>query len=419
MNVPYNFPYLVARRTLDLLINHKVMRRQGVVFYVWQRDDRLILAFDTTAVVLDKLNERFAHELSTILRGRRVIRTNSRGIFLQVGFEIPPAPILLDEKVSLDLSKQPSPWHLPIGMTKDGPMWISLMDADSLLVGGTRRMGKSGFTHGLIQALLHGERTQIYAWDGKGGLEYQGYVGNAKFHFISNATRGLLEVRQILEQRKSLLQASGYNSAAQHNAAGQEFIEPIALIVDEIALLDDATKRDLKQMVELYGALGLYPVLATNNPTQAAILVKANLATRICFAVPSFTESLTVLASKGAETLPKGQGLIAWDARLIEFRPFHVSYPEPTEEQRRRVAELNRAQSGSVAAETADPIQELAESIREQWSPEMSKRAVGRLLGMEYAGSYARKIDQVIAYLSATTTPENPVSGENDPETGE
>lgn len=424
---PYNFPYQVARRTLDLLVNHKVMRNPtGVVFYVWPRRDRVILAFNPTEVVLEKLNDKFAHELSTILKGRKVVRTNSRGIFLQVGYEVPPAPVLLSGPVALDMSQQPSPWHIPIGLTRKGEMWISLTDeADSVLVGGTRRMGKSGFTHGIIQALLHGNRTEVYAWDGKQGSEYARYIGHARFHYIGSIERGLLDIQRLLDDRQRQIQATGHNSVAQHNAAGHPFIEPIALVIDEVAALSPDSRlqqqymKQLQYMVELYGYLGLYPILATNNPVKASVVVKSNLATRICFGVPSFQESLIVLSKKGAETLPKRRGMILWENELVEFQSFDVPYVEATEEQKRMAMELSDVPA-AVSTETPDPIAQLAEQIRDQWQPGMSKRAVGRLLGMEYAGSNTRKIDAVIEFLSATTTTtDEPLSDENEPENGE
>ena len=54
-----------------------------------------------------------------------------------------------------------------------------------------------------------------------------------------------------------------------------------------------------------------------------------------------------------------------------------------------------------------DEISQLAESIRGKWHSSMSKRAVGAMIGKTYAGSWAAKIDQIISYLSATTTTES------------
>jgi hypothetical protein len=53
-------------------------------------------------------------------------------------------------------------------------------------------------------------------------------------------------------------------------------------------------------------------------------------------------------------------------------------------------------------------IEELAESIRDRWHADMSKSEVSRLLGKKFAGtSWTDKVNQVIAHLSSTPTPDN------------
>jgi hypothetical protein len=269
----------------------------------------------------------------------------------------------------------------------------------------------------MIQALLHGNKTQVYAWDGKGGLEYQAYIGRPNFHFISNAENGLRDLARLLEKRQSQLRASGHPNIIKHNEAGEEYIQPIALIVDEIALLSDPMKLTLKHMIEYYGAAGLYPILATNNPTQAAVLCKGNLSTRICLPVPSFSDSLTVLSMKGAETLTeRGRGLVIWDGRLIEFQSFHVTYPTPSDDQRRLLSEMVSAES--QPATPPDEITVLAESIRDRWSPGMSLNTVSGLLGKPYAGSsWTFKVKKVVEYLTTTTIQNPPILALSEPKT--
>lgn len=405
--IPYNFAMLVAWKTLMLLINRKVLLYPaGLAFCVWRRGERMIVAFDPAAIQLERINDDFVHALSTQLEGRLVVRTNSRGMFLQVGLAIPPAPTPLIEQ-SLDIGKQSTPWHMPIGITKDGPLWLSLVEEDSFLIGGSRRKGKSGLVHGMIQALLVGEQTEVYGWDGKGGLEFGGYIAQPHFHYIHDADRGLKALTDELEARKKLLQSSGDQSIIRHNESGKEFIKPIALFLDEIALLDEPLKEIVKRMIEYYGACGLYPVLATNDPTQSSILVKTNLSTRICFPVPSFNDSLTVLGMKGAEKLnERGRGLILLSNRLIEFQSFTVDYPRHDAEKFRLYLEGIERQP-DIPASQPDEITQLAESIRDQWFPGMTKSAVSRLLGKNYAGTaWCRKVNQVIEYLVSTTPTE-------------
>ncbi len=87
---------------------------------------------------------------------------------------------------------------------------------------------------------------------------------------------------------------------------------PIALIVDEAALTTDAEREQLVRIVERERDTGFHPIYGTNRPEAATLLVKSNLGTRICFAVPSWNASQMALGVNGAEDLPKlaGRGLI-------------------------------------------------------------------------------------------------------------
>lgn len=407
--VPYNFPLQVAWKTLNLLIERKaLLYPTGTAFYVWQRGQRIIVAFDPSAIDTERVNEDFSHRLSTRLHGRRVVRTNSRGLFLQVGFDIPAAPMSLDAK-PLDLTQQGSAWDVPMGPTKEGPLWIPFIDGDSYLIGGSRGGGKGGLEHAWIQALLHGGKTLVYAWDGKNGAEFGRYADQPNFRFMTGASMNELQV--ILKERERQLTQSGYPNVIMHNEAGQDFMMPIALFVDEAADLPDAAKPALAQIIRLFRHVGLHPVICTNQPTVAELFAKTNLKTRIAFRVPTIDNSRVILDYKGAEALPdtRGRGLIIWKGKFVEFQTFTVNYPMPSEEAKRLMSE-------QAAAKEEPPIisevQQLAESIRTQWKPEMSKRAVSRLLGKEYAGnSWTSKVDQIIEWLRATTTPSTPVLG--------
>ena len=158
--VRYDFPDMVALKILNLCIQRKVLlSTTGVVFYVWQREDRLVVAFDPNVIDTKRVDDDFAHRLSTRLQGRLVVRTNSRGMFLQVGFEVPPAAQPLEER-PLDLTQQATPWHMPIGMTKDGPLWVSLIEGDLSLIGGYSPKRKIGFD----------------AWDDPGFIAWWSYT---------------------------------------------------------------------------------------------------------------------------------------------------------------------------------------------------------------------------------------------------
>jgi hypothetical protein len=58
-----------------------------------------------------------------------------------------------------------------------------------------------------------------------------------------------------------------------------------------------------------------------------------------------------------------------------------------------------------AAERPVDEIAKMAESIRGQWKPGMSKSEVSRMFGKPYAGpSWCAKVNQVIDYLSSSTS---------------
>lgn len=406
---PYNFPEQAAWMTLTLLVQRKaLLHPAGVAFYVWQRGERLVIAFDPSAIELNRVNDDFAHTLSTRLHGRRVALTNSRGLFLQVGFEIPKAQMPL-QTLPLDLSQQPTPTHVPVGMAADGPLWIDLLEGDSFLIGGSRGGGKSGEVHAWIQSLLRGGQTMVYAWDFKRGAEFARYAGRENFYFRLDALAMLKELQVLLKEREQILTESGYPNIVTYNEAkkGITILPPIALFVDEAADLPQEAKRQLNAMIRVARHAGLYPVVATNQPTVAELFGKTNLSTRVAFRVPHHNDSITMLGYKGAEALPdvRGRGLIVWKGRFVEFQSFEVTYPMPSEEA---AAWLKAELEISVSAvPTVQPPEEDPKTakIRELIAQGETDAAIVReVFRVHGGGSFYKKIEQVKAIRASSST---------------
>jgi DNA segregation ATPase FtsK/SpoIIIE-like protein len=404
-----SFPNLVAYRTLDLLNERRAILYAGKCFYIWPRDDRAIIIFDTSRIDIGKINADFAHRLSTRLQGRHVVRTNTRGLFLQIGYDIPAAAVELTA-LPLDLSEQETPYHMPIGSTDKGGLWISLIEGDSFLIGGVRRMGKSALLHGFIQALLHGGKTLIYAWDGKENAEYMRYVGRGNFNLLpmTGLQKGLEEIRDECVTRMKKLAASGKPNIIAYNALGMDFISPIALVIDEVAEVEDQDL--LAKLVKLWGAAGVYPIFATNDPSKSGVIAKGNLGTRISFAVPSHTDSLVILGRTGANKLPKvqGRGIMERNGRMIEFQSFTVDYPQPTDAGLKWMADQLKAQieTDQSAPVAAGPVEVDPGRVRELFAAGKTITAIVREItgGVTGGSKYLRIKSQVEAALSTTTT---------------
>ena len=396
------FPQVVANRTLDLLRQKRaLLRSSGTVFWVRPLRNRVVVIFDPSEVVLGKVNEDFAHELSTLLHGRRVVHTNSRGLYLQIGYTIPPHVEL--RAVPLDLAGQPSPWHLPVGMSAKGPLWIGLQEADSILVGGVRGMGKSALLHGFIQALLAGGKTHVHAWDGKDNAEYLRYWGTPNFRLIpmDGLKAGLEGIVEECAGRMRQLAASGYVNIVTYNEAHPDDpLPPVALVVDEVAEVPDQSV--LLRLVKVYRAAGVHPIFASNDPSKASVVAKSNLGTRITFPVVSYNDSLTILGHSGAHKLPKvcGRGLIVQEGRLVEFQAFTVSYPKPSSEALAWLA--GQADLGGRA-----PGVDEEQRIRKLITQGMSNTAIVRAIWNVYSGGrFYALMDRVKAIREFTPTPE-------------
>jgi len=371
-----------------------------------------MVIFDPSVVDGGKVNEEFAHRLSTRMQGRLVVRTNSRGLFLQVGYDIPPAPVELTSQ-PLDLTAQPSPFHLPIGSSASGDIWISLLDGDSFFVNGLRGMGKSAELHGFIQALLHGGKTLIHAWDGKDNAEYLRYVGRENFTLMpmNGLQNGLQAIQNECAARMRKLAMSGHPNIISFNkqASAHDYMKPIALVIDEVAEVEDQAL--LLKQVKVNRAAGVYPVFATNDPTKSAVIAKSNLSTRISFFVVSSSDSVTGFGRPGANKLPKvqGRGLIIFNARVTEFQSFLVNYEKPSEAGLAWLAaQADAAENESLIVPTEDNEVDADRVIQLHKAGKSMTAIVNEIAGANGGRVWKRVKKQVEAVITTTTASKSP-----------
>lgn len=411
-----NFPLVVAYKTMNLLDERKAILYSGrKAFYVWTLMDRVLVIFDPAMVDIGKLNNDFAHRLSTRLNGRMVVRTNSRGLFLQVD---PQVPTVAEELIAkpLNLAEQPSPFHMGIGSTQRRDIWLSLIEGDSFFVVGMRGTGKSGMIHAMVQSLLHGGQTEVYAWDVKQNAEYLRYVGRENYTLfpMKGLQKGLESIQAECDARMVKLAMSGHPNILSYNAEAdaKDYMKPIALVIDEVAEVQDQDL--LLQQVKVNRAAGVFPIFATNDPRKSAVIAKSNLATRISFKVISPSDSAMGLGQTGANHLPnvRGRGLIIHDGRLVEFQSFTVEYPKPTEAGMKWLEEQVNGMTDAVPypLETAsDPD---AKRILELINSGKSDSAIVReLWGVAGGGSYYKLVARVKALRPAEITSSSTSSG--------
>ena len=126
-----------------------------------------------------------------------------------------------------------------------------------------------------------------------------------------------MENRYHLFAEKNVREIEGYNEVLEKEGL-EEKLPQIVIIIDELADLMMVASKEVEEAIcrlaQKARAAGMHLVVATQRPSVDVItgLIKANIATRIAFAVTSQVDSRTILDGAGAEKLlGKGDMLFA------------------------------------------------------------------------------------------------------------
>jgi DNA segregation ATPase FtsK/SpoIIIE, S-DNA-T family len=300
-----------------------------------------------------------------------------------VGVEVPNArrKIVHLGDVFQDPPKDWSPLTVWLGKDVAGrAIGVELAKMPHLLVAGTTGAGKSGCINAMLSSLLlHADphELRLVLVDPKQvELNHYESIPHLLTPVITSprmAANALQNLVKEMEERYGIMSLARTRSLPELNRAraarGEPALPYILCVIDELADLMMVAPADVEdsiiRLAQKARAVGIHLVLATQSPRVDVItgMIKANVPSRIAFAVSSQTDSRVILDQNGAESL-LGQGDML-------FSPVGTS-------------KLQRIQGAYVDERQ---IAELTESWRRQGEPEFHEELLEEVVDESAAGS--------------------------------
>ncbi len=284
-----------------------------------------------------------------------------------VGVELPnlsPNLVTLGD-IFDDLPATASPLSVWLGKDISGaPVWTDLARMPHVLIAGTTGSGKSGCINALLTSILlraTPDEVRMILIDPK-RIELNHY--EAIPHLLTPVVSSPKEASAVLAnctaemerryERLASVRARNLNEANRaFRQRGEPTIPYLLVVIDELAdlmmIAPQAVEDAVIRLAQKSRAVGIHLVLATQRPSVDVItgMIKANVPSRIAFAVSSMTDSRVILDTGGAESL-LGQGDMLFKplgtSRLQRVQGAYVSEEEialVVEQTKQREQELD------------------------------------------------------------------------------
>lgn len=297
-----------------------------------------------------------------------------------IGIEVPNsdiATVSFRELWEQSQTKAENFLEIPLGKAVNGTARaFDLSKMPHLLVAGSTGSGKSVAVNGIIASILmkaRPDQVKFMMVDPK-MVELSVYndIPHLLIPVVTNprkASKALQKVVDEMENRYELFAKVGVRNIAGFNAKVEEFnsqseykqipLPFIVVIVDELADLMMVASKEVEDAIIRLGqkarAAGIHMILATQRPSVDVIsgLIKANVPSRVAFAVSSGTDSRTILDENGAEKL-LGRGDMLFKP-IDENHPVRLQGSFISDDDVERIVNFIKAQADTDYDESFDP----------------------------------------------------------------
>lgn len=297
-----------------------------------------------------------------------------------IGIEVPNsdiATVSFRELWEQSQTKAENFLEIPLGKAVNGTARaFDLSKMPHLLVAGSTGSGKSVAVNGIIASILmkaRPDQVKFMMVDPK-MVELSVYndIPHLLIPVVTNprkASKALQKVVDEMENRYELFAKVGVRNIAGFNAKVEEFnsqseykqipLPFIVVIVDELTDLMMVASKEVEDAIIRLGqkarAAGIHMILATQRPSVDVIsgLIKANVPSRVAFAVSSGTDSRTILDENGAEKL-LGRGDMLFKP-IDENHPVRLQGSFISDDDVERIVNFIKAQADADYDESFDP----------------------------------------------------------------
>ena len=296
-----------------------------------------------------------------------------------VGIEVPNqkvATVSFKELMAEFRETDFSPLEVPLGRDiSNGLVTADLAKMPHLLIAGSTGSGKSVAINVILTSLLMNclpEQVKLVLIDPK-KVELGMYhdLPHLLTPVVTEPRKAAVTLEKVVEKMQQRYEIfaqtgqrnlTGYNKMAAKDPANYEQMPYIVVVVDELADLMMTTGNEVEaaitRIAQMGRAAGIHLILATQRPSVDVItgIIKANVPSRMAFAVSSGTDSRTIIDQVGAEKL-LGRGDMLY-LPMGQNKPSRVQGAYIYDEDVQNVVDFIKAQ----AEVTYDQALEVSES---------------------------------------------------------